>query len=244
MDNTTRTQALTIAKALISSHGLSNHMNKYNREAISREIRDDTTGLRYDFHLDPFADSWSSTNPSCSLSVVYELDPKGSRIADDGSVVVDSTLRVGVTLSGSEMSVETLRRREGMVTLLGMLCELLTASLPSKVTSLLETREQAIERRKLASEQLIGDQIMKNIGHAALKGLRRGGTPRRVRLTEAYTSKTGDYPEAGTYRYRYVRSVDNRGRPREMVHYLMKVHVAANGEPPGVTIQRLNVPSC
>lgn len=241
MDYTDRMRALTMAKTLISSHGLTTHMSKHSRDMLAREVRQDSAGFRYEFLIDPTRDSWAASNPGCSLAVTYDPDPKGSRFDEAGAMVIDHTLRIGVSMSGNDMTVEVMRKREQMVVLVGMLCDMLVASLPKTVTILMETPEQVIDARRRAEEQVIGEQIMKNVGVGVLKGLRRGGTPRHVRLTEAYMSKDGDYPKTGTYRYRFVRSTDGRGRPREVVHYLMKVYPCGVGNPPSVTIQRVDL---
>ena len=241
MDTTPRTEALRAAKALIGSHGIVTHMNKYNRDLLAREIDPATTGIRYEFQLDPTRNSWADNNPSCTLQVIYGADPKGSRVASDGSLVVDNYLRVGVSTSGTDMDVETLRRRENMVSLLGMLCEMLTVTLPQTLTLVMETPEIAAANARKAAEQKVGHEVYVNLGESAFKGLRRGGSSRSARLTAAYRSTDGKYPETGTYRYRHVRSIDSRGRPREVFYYLIRVFNGGDGScPPSVTIRRVD----
>jgi len=240
MDHSTRSAALRTAKALIGSHGLAAHMNKYNQDQLAREIYEDTSGLRYDFHLDPKASAWSDQNPSCSLLLSYSSDPKGSRLADDKSIVLDSHLIVKVSAGGNDMTLETLRRREAMLSMLGMLCEMLTTSLPAKVTSTLETAAEVADKVQRTMEQTVGHQISLSLGSEAFKGLRKNGTPRSFRLPPTYASADGKYPDTGTYRYRQVRSTDSRGRPRDVAYYSIRVYGSDGSIPPSLSIRRLD----
>lgn len=240
MDSTPRTAALRTAKMLIGSHGMVAHMNKYNRELLTRDVTEGATGLRYDFNLNPEVSSWSDSNPSCTLAVTYAVDPKGARTDPTGAMVIDNFLRVAVSASANDMSLETLKRREGMITMLGMLGEMLTNTLPHQLTLTMETAEQVVERTKRAAEQFVGQQIYDNLGASAFKGLRAGGTSRSFRLTPAYSSNDGKYPESGTYRFRHVRSTSRNGRPKDVIHYSIRVYSAGDGSiPPTVAVRRL-----
>ena len=246
MDATPRTEALRLAKTLIGSHGVVAHMNKYNRDMLAREVTHDSLGLRYEFQLDPTRNSWSEENPSCTLNVVYNSDPKGSRIALDGAMVVDNTLRVSVSASGNNMDLEVLRRRESMVSMLGMLAEMLTVTLPPTITLTLETPEAVADNARRVLEQKVGQQIFNNLHANALtsplKGLRVGGASRSFRLTNAYTSDDGKYPASGTYRFRHVRLTDRRGRPKDTVYYSIRVTGNDDTVPPVVSVRRVLEP--
>lgn len=240
MDHSAKLEALKTAKMIISSHGLTCHMNKYNKDALTREIPPNATSLRYEFHLEPTRDSWSASNASCTLSVAYNVDQKGARVADDGSVVIDNHLKISVGVGGSDMDLATFRRREDMTSMLFMLCEMLETSLPPITTSLLETAREAEDRKRRDFEQRVSIDIMTNVGHDSLKGLRKGGSAKSFRLTESFCSATGKYPEPGTYLYRYVRSTDRRGRPKDIAFYSIRVFGSIQpGDPPGLLIRRI-----
>ena len=242
MDTAARTEALRTAKGLIASHGMVAHMNKYNRDLLSREVTAETTGLRYEYQLDPAKTTWSSNNPSCTLAVVYNLDPAGSKFASNGDMIVDATLRISVSASASDMELDTFCQRESMISMLVMLCEMLQASLPQKLTLTMETANEVADRVRRSTEQLVGSEIFDNIGAPALKGLRKNGASRTFRLTEAYRSKSGNYPDAGTYRFRQVRVTDRRGRPKEVAFYTMRVLGSDGTVPPVVMVWRVSEP--
>lgn len=241
MDTAPRIEALRTAKMLIASHGLVAHMNKYNRDSLARDMQDDADGLRYDFHLDPTKTSWSDSNPSCSLLVRYTVDPKGNRIDETGAMVLDNTLRVAISASANDMDVETFRRRESMLTMLGMLCDMLSEVLPSKLTLIMQTPQVVVDNARKAFEQQVGQQIFKDLGGSAFKGLRcdsAGG--RTIRLTSAYASPDGKYPESGTYRFRHVRTMDRRGNARDVAYYSIRVFGNDGTVPPTVSIRRVS----
>ena len=240
MDHSAKLEALKMAKTIISSHGLTCHMNKYNKDALSREILPNSTSLRYEFHLEPTRDSWSASNASCTLLVAYNVDQKGARLADDGSVVIDNHLKISVGVGGNDMDLITFRRREDMTSMLFMLCEMLETTLPKVVTSLLETATEAEDRKRREFEQRIAIEIMTHVGHDSLKGLRKGGSAKNFRFTEFYCSATRTYPEPGIYRYKHVRSTDRRGRPKDMAFYSIRVFNPIHpNDPPGFTVRRI-----
>ena len=241
MDHSARTEALKIAKSLISSHGIAVNMNKYNRNMLARTIDDEMSCIRYDFHLDPEKDSWHSSNPSCTLSVIYNSDAKGSRVAENGDVVVDSYMRLGVSASASDMDIPTLKKRESMLTMLTMLCEMLHASLPPIVTSIVMTSEESKAKKQREFEQTVAYQIAQNIGPDTLTGLRRNGNSKFKRMSEDYLKSNERYPSSGTYRYRHIRRTDSRGRVREEAAYVFRVSGGDGPLPPSIAIRRVDI---
>jgi hypothetical protein len=223
MDTSARISALQLAKTIIASHGLTAHMNKYSRDVLARSIDPSSTGIRYDFHLDPERTAWSTQNPSCSLSVAYSHDQNSTRVDEQGNSVIDNDLRIGVSADTSNMDLRTFRQRESMMSMLSMLCELLESTLPQKITLVVSTAAEIAEKKQRGFEQTIGHAIVANIGVSNLKGLRAGGNPRTYRLSESYLSLDGKYPAAGTYRYDLVRSYARNGSPKEVVHYVIRV---------------------
>jgi hypothetical protein len=240
MDNAARTTALKTAKALIKTHGLMGHMNKYNQDQLAREVYEADAGFRCDFHLDPKASAWADQNPSCSIILSYTVDPKGTRLADDRSTVLDHHLSVRISANGNDMTMETFRKREALMSMTNMLCEMLIASLPRKVTSMMETAAETADRVQRAMEQTVGHQIFLALGTAAFKGLRKNGTARSFRLPTTAASTDGKYPDTGTYRYRQVRSTDSLGRPREVAHYSIRVYGSDGTVPPSLSIRRVD----
>jgi hypothetical protein len=242
MDTMPRIQALQTAKVLIGSHGLVAHMNKYNRDVLARELRDDTIALRCEFHLDPARNGWADNNPSASLSIMYASDPRGSRIDETGAMVVDNFLQITISASSGDMQLDIFRRRENMLSMVGMLCEMLQQTLPQKLTLVMETPELVAANARKSFEQQVGQQIFTNIGVDAFKGLRRDGASRSHRLTSTYTSPDGKYPETGTYRFRHVRVADRRGHARDVAYYSIRVFGSDGTVPPTVSIRRISAP--
>lgn len=242
MDPTPRIEALRTAKMIIASHGIVAYMNKYNQDVLARDVQENTIGLRYDFHIDPSKNSWSEANPSCSLNISYSSDPKGSRIDETGAMVVDNTLRITLSTSAGEMDPVMFRRREGMLSMLGMLCEMLQEVLPQKLTLVMETPQVVADNARKSFEQQVGQQIFTNLGPDAFKGLRRDGVGRSFRLTPAYSSPDGKYPETGTYRFRHVRVTDRRGHARDVAYYSIKAFGSDGTVPPTISIRRVSAP--
>lgn len=239
MDATIRMEALRVAKGLVCAHGIMTHMSKHNRATLAQDVKPDTIGLRYDFQLDPNQNQWAAGNPSCSLSIMYTSDSAGSYINEAGFMVIDNVLRITVSTSSNDMSLSVLRRREGMIAMLEMLGEVLTAALPPRITLTLQTPAEIEDSARRTSEQVVSAQIFANLGAEAFKGMRCNGSARVHRLTEGYASHDGKFPEPGQYRFRHVRSTDRKGYPKEIAYYLLRVLPASENVPPLVSIRRV-----
>ena len=98
----------------------------------------------------------------------------------------------------------------------------------------------AVNAGVLLQATALGKQIYDNLGDAAFKGLRIGGSSRALRLTPAYVSATGKYPDPGTYRFRHVRRADRRGYPKDVANYSIRVYGCGDGTlPPSIAIRRV-----
>ena len=223
MDVTERVQALRTAKSLISASPLMAHMNKYNRDQLSYDVATETTGFRYEFHLDPQITSWAAANPSIQLSLNYATDPKGSRLDEAGGRVVDNFLYLRFSTSTTEMTLSMFRQREAMMSMVYMLTEMLETLLPPRITITMETSAEVVEKRKRSSEQSESEKMLASLGHSMLKGLRKGGSSRTRRLTQSYVDLNGAYPASGTYRYKHVKAVYRNGHPKEVAYYKLRV---------------------
>ena len=236
MDVAERVQALRTAKSLISASPLVAHMNKYNRDQLSHDVEAQTTGLRYEFHLEPQITSWSVPNPSIQLSLIYASDPKGSRLDETGAKVVDNFLSLRLSTSTTDMTLSMLRQREAMMSMVYMLAEMLETLLPPRITITMETSEEVVDKEKRSSEQRQSEEMLVSLGHSILKGLRTGGAHRARRLTQSYVDRIGAYPASGTYRYKHVKVVDSKGRPKEVAYYKLRV---IGTDEPIVHVQRV-----
>jgi hypothetical protein len=184
--------------------------------------------------MDPLVTSWSVNNPSCTLSIAYSPSPAGARMNEAGDTIVDHLLRVAVSTSATDMDVALLLRRENMVASLGMLCELLQASVPPLVEICTETAAEREARRVADHEQVTSSRIMDHVGHDTLKGLVSGGRARLVLLGDSYVTSFGSYPECGRYRFKKIVTTDRRGRPRDVRHYVIDVASRHEGRTVGV----------
>lgn len=241
-DVTLRTEVLKTAQSLVSTHGITAHMTKWNAAVLTREVTDSMNSLRYDFHLDPNVNSWTPTNPSVILVVAY--DPlRETRQNEDGDTVVDHVRRVTITASATEMTLDTVKKRESMLSMVTLLCEMLESTLPPTVTTVSETSAAREDRLKRAAEQVVGDMIYKNLPSSLFLGLRRGGAGKNATLRDTYLTAAGHYPPRGVYRFRRVRKVDSRGRQKDVVYYTLQVHPVSDPlTPPVVTVRRVEEP--
>ena len=242
IDLSPRTSALKLAKTIIGTHGLTAYMTKYNSGILSRDVTDATSALRCEFHLDPSVSGWSPDNPSVVLTVAYEA-LKDKRQNDACDTVVDHRRRVVVMTSATEMNTEIFKKRESMLSMTMMLCELLESSLPAIVTSVEETASMREDRLQRAAEQIVGEAIYKSIDRSSFLGLRRGGSSREVFLGESYLKAAESYPRPGAYRFKHVRRTDTRGRAKDVAYYTLHVQdQRVSTAPPVVTIRRVDGP--
>ena len=219
MDRSSITAALNVARGLVLSHGIANHMNAYSRKQASAEISESAGVVRFDFVLDPNKSMWGSDNPCCSIVVGYAADPKGARQHEDGSVVMDHFRYVTCRAGTEDINLARFREREAMLNNLVMLGEMIESVLPPSLTILIMSSEDAKEKRRREGEQLVGSLIHESIGAHSLKGLRKGGSSRVFRL-----HMTASPPAEGRYEYTHIRRRNSRGQAVDKAKYVIRVH--------------------
>lgn len=220
MDMTPLTNVLRSAKALVGSHGIMKYMRDYERRIFDREIDETTYSLRYEFCVDPQKSVYSSDNVSCSLNIYY--DP-GTDYDHEGGINRRFTRRVTMSYNSCEMTLSTLPVRENFIKALAMIAEMLETIMPPDIVIVVRTAEEVADRKALREEQQVAENVFREIGWDAIKGLRKGGRSRVVRLPSSYSEKHGAMPLSGAYRYEQVRRTTRRGHVREKANYLFKV---------------------
>lgn len=219
MDRSSIAAALNMAKGLVLSHGITNHMNAYARKQAAAEINESHSVIRFDFVLDPNKSMWGSDNPGCSIVVGYMADPKGVRQHEDGSLVMDHFRYVTCRAGTEDITLVRFREREVMLNNLVMLGEMIEAVLPQVATALVLSPEEAKEKSRREGEQLVGGLIHESIGSHSLKGLRKGGSSRVFRL-----HTMASLPAEGRYEYTHVRRRNSRGQAVDKAKYVIRVH--------------------
>ena len=221
MDLTRLKESLRTAKAIVSTHGIMKYMRDYDRRILEREVDDSTHALRYEFSMDPTKVSYSSENFSVAINIDY--DPSED-YDHEGAIHRKYTRKVSLSYGHSEMKLSMLPIRENFIKTLAMVGELLESVLPSSIVVVVRTAEEVADRKARREEQQVGQNIHQEIGWPALKGLRKGGKCRLVRLPDSYMEKYGASPQPGSYRYEQVRRSTRRGVIREKATYLFRVY--------------------
>lgn len=214
MDRSAITEALRLAKSIVTTHGISAYLTQHMRSVAARPVEPTDTGFRLDYCLDPERSPWQD-NPGCSIHVSYVPSKNGQRTTEEGGVVHDYNLGISVRASADDMTVKRMRAREVLVSNLSMLCDMLEGTLPPVATVIVLTPEQHKSKTELEAEQIVGWNIHDQLGHDALKGLRKGGRGKFF-----HNNGTPD----GTYRYTHVRRRNSRGTVTDQAKYIMKVH--------------------
>ena len=226
MDRSQIIEAFRTTKAIVMSHGIFEHMTDYNRKALASEVPSSATHLRFDFHLNPKESIWSTKNPGCGFTVSYSCDHDAKYLAPNGDSVADNKRSITCRLSGDDMPLEIMRKREALIEQFMMLCSMLESVLPAKIVTVVESASELTERVKREAEQKIGHAIHSALGAPAFKGLRKGGKHRVVRIPSEYLAANESFPAPGSYRYTHVRRYNSRGTAVEKVKYMIKVFSA------------------
>jgi hypothetical protein len=214
MDRTPITAALVTAKTIVMSHGISGYLPPHMKTVGTRPVEPTDSGFRLEYVLDPSRSMWQD-NPGCSIHVSYMASKTGQRTTEEGAVVLDHHLNISVRASTDDMTIKRLKEREGMISNLTMLCEMLEVTLPQTVTVVVMTQEQFKDKTQRELEQATGALIHDALGLNAFKGLRKGGRSRFFRNPSGFAS--------GTYNYAHVRRRNSRGYPIETAKYVISV---------------------
>lgn len=227
MDKTQLITYLEMARALIASHGIVEYMSEYSKNRLGHPTTGDELFLRYEFCLDPKKPTWEASNSSLTLSLDFH---PGESFEADGDTHKIYTSRVRLSHSSGEVTLKTVQRRENMMASMIMLMEMLTTTLPDKVTVLVATAQQKAEAAQKQKLKEIGRELGRFLDHAATKGLRTGGKSRTVPLPPKYVERNGVFPEEGVYPYSQVRRYNRRGDAAEVANYSLAVRVNYAGE--------------
>lgn len=220
MDTTPLKTALQTAKALVGAHGFMNYMREYDRRRFDQEIDDGALALRYEFCMDPNKSSYNPENFSCALNIYY--DP-GTDYDHEGGINRRYARKITLSYGHCELTLKTLPPREDFIKALSMVAEMMETALPNDIVLVVQSAEEVADRKAIREEQRVADNVFREIGWESLKGLRKGGRARVVRLANSYLEKHGGMPESGAYRYEQVRRTNRRGQVREKANYIFKV---------------------
>lgn len=217
--------ALETARGMIAAHGIVNYMSEHSKNILAMPVCDGVTSVRFEFSLHPAQASWSSSNASCALVVDYN---GGNYYDVSGDTYRDFTSKIRVSHSSGEITLAMFKARENMMSTIMLLVEMINAVLPEKITVVTETAAQKAEVARNEFLRKIGNQIGKNLGYAAFKGIRSGGKRRIRELSTDYVEKHGEMPADGVYPYRQVRRWNRRGEPAEVAKYTIFVRNTEN----------------
>lgn len=220
MNRTQIKEALEKARLVIASHGMVAHMPTYFKSSLMNPVSDYADSLSYEFYLDPNKSGYASDNYSCALNVFYR---SAADVERDGGIYRDSKLRVTIRIGSADVTVHQLTARENMVASLGMLAQMIEATIPKTLTTTVMTPEALKEKRQIEHEQKVAAKIFEIIGKDAVKNLRTGGKSRLIRIPEKYAETWGAMPEPGRYRFDQVRYTNRRGQIKDRAGYVFVV---------------------
>ena len=227
MDRSPLTNALRMAKDVISTHGIVQYMNENSKNwALNRPIEDPSDGIQFDFSLDPKKSPWDSYNCSFCLRVNYATDGIDREIS--GGVYRNYKRKVKINYSSAEVTTKNCKSRENLISSLLMLCEMLESLLPKDIQLTVFTEQEVLEKKKLFEEQKVSVDIFNSVGPSYIKNLRKGGKGKIARIPESYAQDHGSFPETGDYRFRYDHQYDRRGFPKKTNTYILKVTTQNN----------------
>ena len=227
MDKSQLVAHLETARSLIAAHGIVAHMTEYSRSRLGNPVTPEDICLRFEFCLDPKKATWDPSNASVTLALDFR---GGDQFEVDGDTLRNYKSRVRVSFSAGDVDVDSLRRRENMMSTVVMLMEMLTTTLPQQVTLVVATAQQKADEARKRELLDAGKELGRFIESSATKGLRTGGKSRTVPFPTRYIEKHGAPLADGVYPYKQVRRWNRRGDASEVANYSLRVRVNYAGE--------------
>lgn len=219
MDKTQLKHALETAYAIVTSHGIMNHMREYDRKRLPQRIEENDTELRFEFSIDPTRSSYDVGNCNFAINFYYRA---GDDFDLEGAIARKYSRRVTLSYGSGEVNLKNVEIRENFIKALTMILEMIEASTPPALTLVVKSAAEVADAKARQQEQLVGERIFLAIGWEGVRGIRKGKNPRVVRLPDNFADLYGAMPDAGTYRYVHVRRM-RRGIVKEKADYLFRV---------------------
>lgn len=217
MANPEITAAMRLANSIIATHGMVNHLRDYDRAHALKTPEPGDHRRRYEFVLYPEKSPWSTGNFMCSLTVSYYQED--DREGPDGSLRREFRRGLALSHGAMDMELDELHTREKLIQGLAMLGELLTATLPKSIDTVVATPEQRAAKKEDARRTIICSNLIEAIGFSALKGLRTNGKSKFFAMPDGLKTP----PEDGEYRWTHVRRRTRRGLALDSVTYRITV---------------------
>lgn len=233
MDRAQIKRALQTVYAIVTSHGIMNHMREYDRRRLPQRIEESDT-LRFDFSIDPTKSSYDVTNCSFSINFYYSA---GDDFDLDGAIARKYNRHATLSYCSGEVNLKNVETRENFIKKMTMILEMIEATTPPTLTLIVKSAADVADAKAREHEQLVGERIFTAIGWDGVRGIRKGKNPRVVRLPENFADLYGAIPDVGTYRYVHVRRRLRRGVVREKADYIFKV-MAHDGATRTIAIYR------
>ncbi len=218
-------EALEKARLIVASHGMVNYMPQYARSLLTSYILDYQDSMSFEFFLDPQKTGYSSDNFTCTLNVRYSYDKDVER---DGGVYRDYRSRVSLRISSCDLNMEALAKREQMVESLKMLVEMIESVVPKVIVGTVMTPEDLREKRQLAHEQKVAEQIFSVLGKDCIRNARTNGKPKTTVIPESFVNVYGMMPAPGRYRYDHVKYRTRSGNITDRAKYIFSVSKTYN----------------
>lgn len=225
MDWTQVKEALTAIRTMIGSHGASRYMNDRTKELLVQQTYDHEDRLRVEFVQDPKRSSWATNNPNIILTVAF-LERDKPYQGPDGGMYRFLDRKISMGWSHCESPIAEFKRREDMVSNVGLLAELIEMATPESIVQTVMTPAEVEEKKRKEHNQILGRQLYKYVEDkkpGAFLGLRKGGKERRFMIESDFIGTL----EPGTLSYMHVKSYDRRGKIKDKVDFnmrLMKTH--------------------
>lgn len=213
-------EALEKARLIVASHGMVNYMPQYARSSLTSYILDYQESVSFEFFLDPQKTGYSSDNFNCTLNVRYLYDKDVER---DGGIYRDYRSRVSIRISSCDLTLEALTKRERMVESLKMLAEMVDSAVPKVIIGTIMSPEDLREKRQLAYEQKVAEQIFSILGKDCIRNVRTNGKPKTTVIPESFVNAYGTMPSPGRYRYDHVKYRTRSGNITDRAKYIFSV---------------------
>jgi hypothetical protein len=216
-------EALDRARGLVKFHGLMLHMPSLSKNALTMPLGPTQRDFKVDLQVDPVTsddDKYGWWNRKHVCSFIFGYDYGDDYQNEEGGLSKIATRFAKFQWMAGETDLAGYVARDRVVQSMKMLAEMLLGATPETIILDVATTDELKVRKRRELEQYVGSTLHRYIPFASIRGLRKGGKSREVKLGEEAVKFVEKQLVPGEYTYKIHPLRSYRGHSNHRQYHI------------------------